>query len=1103
MISVTHLGGKWGQVRAKSAALPIIAPDASSRKTAAKDPVKTDVIRMQLAGAAPGLKVTGEEQLPGTANYFIGNDPAKWHSSVQTYAKVRYAGVYPGIDLVYYGNQRQLEYDFVVAPGTDPKQIRLHFAGAKKLRVDSDGDLSVWGNGGEIAFHKPLVYQAKGGESATGQRSEVDGKFVLLAGNSVQFALGRYDRTRELVIDPTLEYSTYLGGGGGTSGSFTDNATAIATDASGNTYVVGYTWSVDFPVTSGSLAPADPGVTDGFLTSVGFVTKLNAAGNVLIYSTYIGGNGSSSYTGNNLNVGGGDFANGIIVDNLGNAYLTGAAWSGDFPVTNGAFQAKNNAFPYGSNAWIAKLNPSGTELIYSTYLGGSGGAVNSTNNAYGDSAAGIAVNALGYAYVTGNACSTDFPVTQGAFQTMNKAAANNACAAWVSEVNQQGTGLVYSTYLSGSGNPALAGTGAHDKGFGIVVDGSGSAYVGGETYSSDFPITSGAFQETDKTLASKSTQTGFVAKLNPTGSALVYSTYLGGSVRDFVWGIKVDPSGNAYVTGASFSADFPITNGAFQTVNKAAAASLANGFVAKINSTGTNLLYSTFLGGSGNGLRADQSEAIRLDASGNTYVTGYTDSADFPVTSDAFQSTYNSNLAPNAFVTELNNAGTNLVYSTYIGGSGDSSARGDVGTGIALDSSGNVYIAGTTYSGDFPVTPGAFQTVNHGASGGNSNAFISKFAFGTTVATPGLQFIPVTPCRVVDTRGAAGPFGGPELSAAQTREFDIPQSACNIPSTAVAYSLNVTVVPNASLNYLTLWPTGLAQPNVSTLNSDGRVKANAAITPAGTNGGVDVFVSDASQVILDIDGYFVPAGTASALAFYPVTPCRIADTRGAAGPLGGPSLAGATSRAFPIQSSSCGLPATAQAYSLNVTAVPHSTLNYLTTWPTGQPQPNVSTLNSSTGAVTANAAIVPAGSGGEVSVFVYDDADVILDVNGYFAAPATGGLSLYTTTPCRALDTRPTAFNGTIAVSVEGGTCAPLSTAQAYVLNATVVPQGPLVYLTLWPDGGAQPNVSTLNADDGAITSNMAIVPTNNGSIDAFSDGTTNLILDLSSYFAP
>jgi hypothetical protein len=321
----------------------------------------------------------------------------------------------------------------------------------------------------------------------------------------------------------------------------------------------------------------------------------------------------------------------------------------------------------------------------------------------------------------------------------------------------------------------------------------------------------------------------------------------------------------------------------------------------------------------------------------------------------------------------------------------------------------------------------------------------------------------------------------------------------------VAYSLNVTVVPIQSLGFLTLWPAGETQPVVSTLNSDGRVKANAIITPAGTNGGVSVYASDATQFILDIDGYFVPAGTnTSGLEFYPLTSCRIADTRNATGPLGGPSLTGGAGRAFPVQSSACGIPSNAQAYSLNITAVPHGDLGYLTTWPTGQAQPVVSTLNSSTGAVAANAAIVPAGSGGGVSIFVSDTADVILDVNGYFATPATG-LALYTVTPCRALDTRNDAgaFDGTLAVDIETSACAPLAAARDYVLNATVVPPGPLSYLTLWAAGGSQPDVSTLNSDDGAVTSNLAIVPTANGSIDAFATDSTQLILDIFSYFAP
>lgn len=366
-----------------------------------------------------------------------------------------------------------------------------------------------------------------------------------------------------------------------------------------------------------------------------------------------------------------------------------------------------------------------------------------------------------------------------------------------------------------------------------------------------------------------------------------------------------------------------------------------------------------------------------------------------------------------------------------------------------------------------------------------------------------LQFIPMTPCRVADTRNPQGPFGGPPLSGGISRDFAIPASACSVPSTAAAYALNITVVPGGRLGYLTVWPAGQNQPTVSTLNSlDGRVKANAAIVPAGTGGAVSVFATNTTNVILDINGYFAPV-TDSTLAFYPLQPCRVADTRWADGPLGGPVLPGGTSRDFPLTLSTCKIPVSPQAYSLNFTVVPRGILGFLTTWPAGQDRPLVSTLNAPTGVVTANAAIVPAGSGGDIEVYVSNDSDVVIDINGYFASPATGGLSLHATAPCRVLDTRPNGFSGTIRVNVDGSLCGLPTGAQAFVVNATVVPKGSLGYLTLWPDGGAKPLVSTLNASDGAITSNMAIVPTTNGWIDAFASNPTQLLLDSFSYFGP
>ncbi|HSY13546.1 MAG TPA: choice-of-anchor tandem repeat GloVer-containing protein [Verrucomicrobiae bacterium] len=380
----------------------------------------------------------------------------------------------------------------------------------------------------------------------------------------------------------------------------------------------------------------------------------------------------------------------------------------------------------------------------------------------------------------------------------------------------------------------------------------------------------------------------------------------------------------------------------------------------------------------------------------------------------------------------------------------------------------------------------------------------------------GLQFVPITPCRLLDTRSSGGPIPGGSYQTYNLPALAQTNGCANL-SSAVAYSLNVTLVPqNGPVSYLTIWPAGLAQPVTSTMNSDGRVKANAAIVPAGVSAGVDVYVANTTNLLLDIDGYFT-APSSSTLKFYPVTPCRLADTRSSNYPpgLGTPNLSGGVARDFPVLSSSC-IPSgvTPAAYSLNLTAIPYpqggDRLGYLEIWPTGQqPQNPVSTLNNPTGTNVANAAIVPAGTGGSITAFPSDDTNLAIDINGYFASSGTGGLSLYPAPPCRVFDSRGVGngqpFSGTLSppINVAGSVCAPPSGALGYVFNATVVPSPTLSYLTLWPDSEGQPTVSTLNAGDGSITSNMAILANGDGKIDAYAQGATQLILDISAYFAP
>ena len=477
---------------------------------------KSAVLRIRLVGASPAPQLTGFNELPGKSNYFIGNDPKKWRRNVPTYGKVKYHAVYPGVDVVYYGNERQLEHDFIVAPGADPSVISLRIEGAEKLSVDAHGDLILSTPNGEVRFRKPVVYQ-----ELDGVRREIAGRYSLRGKqrHQVGFEVAAYDVTKPLVIDPVLAYSTYLGPGTGQG---------IALDSAGNAYVTGTAGSR--PTTPGAFQTTSSGGLDAF------VAKLSADGSSLVYSTYLGGDGN-------------DYPFGIAVDSTGNAYVTGST-DGGFPTTSGAAQTTYGGG--GGDIFATKLSADGSSLVYSTYLGGSGDDDVPLPGSGASLLGGIAVDSAGNAYVTGWTTG-NFPTTPGAFQTtFGGGTGQYPQDAVITKLSADGSMLVYSTYLGGSDG--------NESGTSIAVDSAGNAYVTGLGASSDFPTTPGAFQT-----ARGGGYHGFVTKLSADGSSLVYSTYLGSFQGK---GIVVDSAGSAYVTGAAGGPGGPTTAGAYQPTSR-------------------------------------------------------------------------------------------------------------------------------------------------------------------------------------------------------------------------------------------------------------------------------------------------------------------------------------------------------------------------------------------------------------------------------------------------------------------------------------------------------------------------------------------------------
>jgi hypothetical protein len=846
------------------------APAQDEKPAAApREASHIDTLRMKLVGANPHAPVAATDPQAGVVSYFVGNDSKKWHTGVPTYGKVSYTQVYPGVDLVFYGNQRQLEYDFVVAPGADPSRIGWQIDGAKPT-VDAEGNLVLTAAGGPASFKRPVLYQMDGDK-----RIPVEGAFAV-AGDRIGFHLGSYDRAKPLIIDPVLTYASYLGS------SLYTAIYGLALDSEGSIYVTGRTAGSDFPVQN----PYQSGPAATAYTA--FVTKFSPDGSSLVYSTYLGGSGGPE---------GGDQGNAIALDSNNEAYVTGITWSDDFPLAN-AYQSYcapgpyhgNNANPveengcgYYSSAFITKLNSAGTALVYSTFFGG-------MDNSYGNA---IAVDAAGRAYVAGledGSCdysSTDtawyswplsavaytcFPTTAGAVisggEIFGNSAANGTWNAFVAVFDPTGADLLYSS-IFGDLNGLIAvplGSDYHvgqTYAYGVTVDSKLNFYMVGQADGNDLPTTSGVIQPTSGPAGGNpwtlGSWRGFVTKFNPVtasgGASLAYATYLGGSsgpsYNDSANGIATDSQGYAYVTGSTQSFDFPVTTGAYQTACQRywgnPGAPCFSSFVTKLNPTATAIEWSTYLGGTPIAGGQSFANSIQLDGNGNVYIAGTNqNSGSLPWFNSIESNTTDGNSS--SFVAEIDPTGSKLLFATPI----DVVAE----AGFAVDAAGNMYFGGSDNCGGDIVTPGAFQQTNkmQPTNCGNfaSSGYVAKIsAQGTATVALAPSTSPVAAGQSVTLTATVTPTVTYASVPTGTIEFQDGGNAlgtATLNSSGVAtYSTSTLTPNNYSLTAVysgdSTYPTASGTASLTVTGLTATVKVTPAVPSVTTAASLSVTVA--------------------------------------------------------------------------------------------------------------------------------------------------------------------------------------------------------------------------------------------------------------------